>query len=298
MSANRLRSAELDVCLVATRRPDLLAQTLSTFEEGLFRHFRVTRIIANVDPLFGTAKEQRECVALIRRYDPDASITQPGGAGFAAAVARTWAASTADIILHLEDDWLLKRPVHPADLEAMVRDRRVGQVSFNHAGKDWSQRRKGRFCYTRGRRYTAFGVRLPFKHRVPLFLTAPSFFAGDFARHAAQLMNPNFDPEKQFCRGLNPLLESYVLPFKNLILGENPDFYIEDIGRAWRERRGIVKHLVDGQSSWEETSSTEIETSGVSLNLQAGFDVELETLMDSSIASPDQAVVPPVSPHH
>ena len=263
MTAKRLRSTELDVCLVTTRRPDLLAQTLDTFDEGLFKHFRIRRIIANVDPLFGTADEQRECVALIRRYDPDAIITQPSDAGFAAAVARTWAACTTDIILHLEDDWLLKRPVHPTDLEEMVVDRRVGQTSFNHAGKDWSQRRKGRFCYTRGGRYTAFGVRLPFKQRVPLFLTAPSFLAGEFARCAATLMNPNFDPEKQFCRGLNPLLEAYVRPFKNLILGKNPDFYIEDIGRAWRERRGIVKHLVDGQSSWEEMQSDPIDTNRV-----------------------------------
>ena len=260
MIAKRLRSAEIDVCLVATRRPHLLAQTLSTFDDGLFRHFQIRRIIANIDPLFGAEDDQRECVALIRRYDPDAIITQPEEAGFAAAVARTWAASTADIILHLEDDWLLKRQVDPTDLEAMVTDRRVGQISFNHAGKDWSQRRKGHYCYTRGRRYTVFGVRVPFKHRVPLFLTAPSFFAGEFARCSATFMNPNFDPEKQFCRGLNPLLEAYVRPFRNLILGENPDFYIEDTGRAWREKRGIVKHLVEGQSSWEETRSTLLET--------------------------------------
>ncbi len=252
MAVSIPRSTLVDVCLVATRRPDLLAQTLASFDEGLFRHFQIRRIIANIDPFFGTLADQQECVRLIRQYDPDALITQPVEPGFAAAVARTWSASTSDVILHLEDDWLLKRPVHPADLEEMLEDRRIGQLSFNHATKDWSLRRKGHFCYTRGQRYSAFGVRLPFKQKVPLFLTAPSFFSGEFARGAAALMDPSFDPEKQFCRGVNPTLEAYVHPFRNLIVGENPDFYIEDIGRAWREARSIVKQVINGQSFWEQ----------------------------------------------
>jgi hypothetical protein len=242
--------APIDVCIVATRRPELLALTLASFQQNLFRHFRIRRLIANIDPAFGTEADQRECIRLIRSYDPDALITTPAEANFAAAVARVWAASTTDIILHLEDDWLLKRALLPADVKPMAEDESIGEISLNHAGKAWSVERKGPFVYTRRpRRF--LGVSLPWRRRIPLFLTAPAFFRGSFARAAASLMDPAFDPEKQFCRGVNPALEAYVLPFRNMILGGATDYYIEDLGRRWREDRQIGKRLVGGQSHWD-----------------------------------------------
>ena len=247
--ALRHQGQAIDICIVATRRPDLLSQTLASFNEKLLCNFEINRFIVNIDPLFGTVVNEAECIRLVRSYDPDAIVSRPESAGFAVAVATTWAASTTGIILHLEDDWLLRRPVTQEDIRVLTDDRTIGQVSFNHANKNWSIRRKGPYCYIRRRRML-FGWSTPLKRKLPLFLTAPSFVDGAFARRAAALLDPRFDPEKQFCRGLNPALEAWVAPFQNRILGEGPDFYIQDIGRQWRESRNIGKSLVEGQSYW------------------------------------------------
>lgn len=270
--------APIDVCIVATRRPELLALTLAAFHQNLFRHFRIRRLIANIDPAFGTAEDQEECVRLIRSYDPDALITTPSEAGFAAAVARVWAASTSDVILHLEDDWVLKRSVYPADVEPMARDASIGEISLNHAGKAWSVERKGPFVYTRRHR-RLFGVALPLKRRIPLFLTAPAFFRGSFARAAAGLMDPAFDPEKQFCRGVNPALEAYVLPYRNMILGGAPDYPIEDLGRRWREDRQIGKRVIGGQSHWDWVPQQTDALPIVPVAPLAGIDAKAEGIL-------------------
>lgn len=253
--------SRIDVCVVATRRPDLLQRTLHSFDDGLFGNFSIARIIANIDPAFGNAEDQEECVRLIKSYDPDATVTTPEQAGFAAAVARVWSQSTADIVLHLEDDWLLRKPLHPSNIAPLLENRSIAQISFNHANTNWDRRRKGPFCFTR-KSIVISGLKMPLKTKIPSFLTGPSFFKGSFVRAAALLMDPKFDPEKQFCRGVNKPLEKYVYPFKNLILGTEPDYYIEDIGRAWRKERNIVKHVVAGQSSWS-TSEPNPAASGM-----------------------------------
>ncbi|GGD90041.1 hypothetical protein GCM10011390_06080 [Aureimonas endophytica] len=208
-------------------------------------------MIANIDPVFGTSRAGEECAELIRAYDPQAEIFHPNEAGFAAAVARVWAASRAEIVLHLEDDWLLRKPVAPADILPFFAEKRTAQVSFNHANKNWDIAAKGPFC-TIKRSRRLFGLALPMKIRIPNFLTSPSFYRGSVARSAARLLDPRFDPEKQFCRGLNPSLEAHVLRLRNRVVGEIGDYFIEDLGRAWRETRGIEKHLLDGQSVWSE----------------------------------------------
>ena len=66
-------------------------------------------------------------------------------------------------------------------------------------------------------------------------------------------MDPAFDPEKQFFKGVNPTLEAYVSKFRNKVIGEIGDYHIVDIGREWRDRRNIQKTMVGWQSQWVET---------------------------------------------
>ncbi|MGO4440732.1 glycosyltransferase family 2 protein [Rhizobium sp. RAF56] len=251
MTSRPTRIDQIDVCLVATRRPELLEKTLRSFHDNLFKAFEIRRIIANIDPLFGSASDQDECVALIRSYDPDALIRLPDAPNFAMAVASNWSASSADFIFHLEDDWLLNRPIHPDQLQSFVECPSVGQISFNHANKRWDRRKRGPFCYAR-EKMRFLNRKLPFGPKRPTFLTGPSFFRGSFARRSAELIDPAFDPEKQFCRGLNRPLERYVADYRNLIVGEIDAYYIEDIGRQWRSERGIKKELIAGQSYWTD----------------------------------------------
>ncbi len=248
----------IDVCIVATRRPALLERTLRSFHENLFSAFKVRRIIANIDPLFGSEADQDRCVEIIRQYDPDASITLPNQPNFAKAVANNWLASSTDIIFHLEDDWLLHRPVRPDHLYAFVDYPWIGQISFNHANKRWDARKNGSFCYA-SKQLKLAGIKCGFGPKKPTFLTGPSFLRGSFAHRSAELMDFRLDPEKQFCRGVNRALERYAAQYRNLIVGELDAYYIEDIGRDWRKERNIVKKVVAGQSYWTGPAQQWIE---------------------------------------
>lgn len=239
----------IDVCLVAGRRPELLRATLESFERGLFRNFRICRFIVNIDPIFGSDEDLRNCISVIRDLANDALITTPETSGFAAAVIRNWGMTTSDVIFHLEDDWLLHRAITSEDIAPFDNDPSLGQISLNAKEKNWDTRLKGDVAYRR-RHFRLFGIPTPFRRKMPIFSTSPSFLRGSFARTAAGLMDPTFDPEKQFYRQVNAPLEAFVASYKNKVLGNGPDFPAIDIGRDWRDQRNIEKLVVDSKSVW------------------------------------------------
>lgn len=236
-----------DLTLVCGQRPDLLEATLASFAGAFFDHVRLTGVYANIDPFGGTAEEGDACAALIRARFPEAQIFRPEVSGFAAAVIRLWQATTAEIVFHLEDDWLALAPLDPARIAAELQ----GDVQALTLMTATKNTRNQPFQTARRRVRQADGTEVDLF--VNAFSTSPGFFRGPFVRGAAPLMRPEFDPEKQFFRLLNPELEAFAMPWKCKFLF-GPDrahpFLIEDIGRAWRERRRMGKWLVKGQSVW------------------------------------------------
>ncbi|MFD1326691.1 hypothetical protein [Mycoplana ramosa] len=243
---------EIDVCLIAGRRPDLLLRTLGSFNKQLFQNFKIQRFIANIDPIFGDEADQKSCVDIINDLFPNAEISTPDKAGFTAAVRRNWSKIKAPLALHLEDDWVLQHAIGPADLAAFHRDDRLAQICFNHADKRWPIGEKGPYAYGR-KRLTIFGMKTPLKSaRMSIFTTSPGFLRGPFARRCAEIMDDRFDPEKQFYKSVNPALERYVADFRSLVLGDAPNYPILDIGRDWRGDRNINKQYDNWQSVWTE----------------------------------------------
>jgi len=89
--------------------------------------------------------------------------------------------------------------------------------------------------------------------RIAIFGTSPCFLDGAFARGSARLMDPGLDPEKQMRKGRNPALEDFQQRFRcRLLPGPGGTELITDIGREWRDGKGITKTTVDGRSIWEE----------------------------------------------
>ena len=238
----------IDICLVSTRRPDLLKPTLESFQQRFFNNFAIGKFYANIDPIFGDAEDHRMVVALIRQYFPDADIHEPETPGFCQAVKHNWLATSADYVLHLEDDWRLNVNIGH-DALADFSDARVAQVAFHSEEKNWDARRRGKIHYRR-KNLKLFGFQLPIKYKVPVFTTSPSLLRGDFARHAANLFDTRLDPEKQFYNGINERLERYVSPFLSTLFSDDSGFVITDLGRDWREQRGIRKSIENGTSVW------------------------------------------------
>lgn len=244
---------KIDICLVATRRPDLLRRTLSSFSEKILDHFEVGNFYANIDPAFGDENELRLCKEIIRKRFPHASINTPSSPSFGKAVQLTWSQTTSDAFLHLEDDWIANTEIEPTTIERVFQEREVAQISLNNVHKHWNFKKKGSY-HTGRKSIKIFGLNIRHGERFPCFTTSPSFVRGDFGRNASRLIIPELDPEKQFYNDTNLALQRYAANYRNYILQMGPEFMITDIGRDWRDQRGISKLIEDGKSVWKNTN--------------------------------------------
>jgi hypothetical protein len=238
----------VDLVMICGRRPSLLAQTLASFGEKVFAHFRFAKVIANIDPFMGDDAAGDECAALLRAAFADVQIMRPQTAGFAAAVQRVWRATSAEFVFHLEDDWTAKDPITPQPFFDLMQPDDVQAVTLVCATKHTrglphqTSRR-----ITRGPRGYIIEDRL-----INAFSTSPGMFKGPFLRKAADLLDLRFDPEKQFYKQLNPALEALALPNRCMFLrGTNQREAIVDIGREYRDQVGLAKLLLDGQAIWQ-----------------------------------------------
>lgn len=242
----------IDLCIVATRRPELLAQTLASFREKMLCHLDMGSAYLNLDPAFGSPEDHAACVQVVRGHFPDAVIFEPEQPGFCAAVARVWSASKSDYVFHLEDDWISLQDMGEELLEPFA-DPSVMQVSFHTADQNWDIARKGHF-HQRNEYARLLGIKIPLFRTFPKFTTSPSILRGSFARHCAGLMDLTRDPEKQFYSGVNPAMEAYVAGYRNYIFSPEATPVIRDMGREWRDQRNIRKVINNSTSTWEENS--------------------------------------------
>ncbi len=233
--------------LIAGHREALLEQTLESFGSNVFPNFPIRRLIANIDHFMGDEAEGDRCEALIRRHFPDALIFRPETPDFASAVKRTWEATTAPRVLHLEDDWIALEPIRPERIEPLF-EPDVGGVTFMCVNKHT----RGMFHQT-SRRLVKRGRRVVEDRLVNAFSTSPGVFDGDFLREAARRMKPGLDPEKQFYRQINPELEDHALPMRCMFLrGTQHRELVRDIGRQARADVGLVKLYENGASVWRK----------------------------------------------
>jgi hypothetical protein len=242
----------IDLCIVAGRRPDLIKATIKSFKYKVFSGFAFRHVFVNIDPIFGTIDDLARTKTILRDSFPVVTIFEPQTASFGEAVKRLWRATSADFIFHLEDDWIALASMGP-EIFTQFADPKVAQLSFQTKEKDWNVKTKGHF-HNRQRFIRLLGVKIPLFQKSPIFTTSPSVIRGDFARASAELMIGRLDPEKQFYKGTNPALESYVAPFRNYIFSPSGMPVIEDIGRFWRDAHGIEKTLENGAPIWSRTT--------------------------------------------
>ena len=236
-----------DVTLIAGPREALLERTLESFTRDVFPNFPIRRLIANIDPFMGDAAEGDRCEALIRRHFPDALVFRPETPDFASAVIRTWSATTAPRVLHMEDDWLALEPIGPERIEPLF-EPDVGAVTFMCVNKHTR-----RLPHQTSRRVVWKGRKIAKEYLVNAFSTSPGVFDGAFLREAARRMKPGLDPEKQFFRRINPELEEHALPKRCMFLrGATRREMIRDIGREARAAQGLVKIYENGASVWRQ----------------------------------------------
>jgi len=238
----------VDICLISGARPELLSQTLDSFQSGLIRKLTVSKCIANIDLFGGDESQRQQCLALVLRHFRQAEVLTPPAPHFTAAVKRVWEKTSQSIVLHLEDDWLLKEDVEPEALVSKLNEK-TRAVKFLFKEKNKDLQRDGKFDIDWIRR-KFLGITWQ-KKAYNRHGTSPGFFDGDFIREWAARMDLSLDPEKQAKPPFNPYLFEYVSRYRSeLVAGPTQSELIVDIGRAWRSDHGVTKQTVGGRSEW------------------------------------------------
>lgn len=240
---------EIDVTLVSGRRPDLLERTLASFDQNLFRNFSIRNFIANIDPFAGDDSAHASCRETINRFFPNATLIEPKQASFGMAVKKTWSTSSAGIVLHLEDDWVLEEPVHPEQVGAkLVADVKALQLASMEMGLT-----DATLFMQRSKRIRFLGIPVGRKV-VNIFGTSPGFWEGSLARAAAVLIDPALDPEKQMRPPYNHRLFTLLNQYRcGVLRASTGGPLITDIGREWRDQRNLIKTVKDGVSVWHSS---------------------------------------------
>ena len=246
MSAQR---PTLHLSLVSGRRPDLLDRTLASFSRNLFPGFEIGEVLVNIDPFAGDVDSHAACREVLDRFLPDATVFEPASASFGAAVKRLWSALPDGVVFHLEDDWLLQEPLPPERVLPLLTGstKAVVPLSEEHG---WDGRSPFRTQVLKTR---VLGVTV-WRRRRGSFGTSPRFMEGSFARTVASLIDSRHDPEKQMRRDYNRELARFLRPYRSRLLpAEDGAPLIVDIGRQWREVRGISKRVEGPDTIWSST---------------------------------------------
>jgi len=240
-----------DVLIVSGARPSLLAQTLASFEENLFRNIKLNDCYINIDPFEGGKDEVNACEKICAKYFSRVFANKPTSSHFTKAVRWLWKSPKTEWCLHLEDDWILSRPVELQEVLGAMKPG-VRQVTFMTKEKCWKYRSNYHYKPNR-RKLFGFDLGKGLDRTRPIFTTSPSFINSTFASQCASLMIDDLDPEKQLNK-INESLSEYTSKYKNHFIGSRTDHVAIDIGRDHRSKLGVTKEVIDGQSFWRSDS--------------------------------------------
>jgi hypothetical protein len=123
--------------------------------------------------------------------------------------------------LHLEDDWVLNRPVPVQRVLGLLTQSGVASLRLQrnpHAGVS-----------------SALSLN-------------PVFFNSTFIAQALPHFQSDLDPEKQFSA---PPLSEVLSHWKHLVVPNDSGGWVSDLGVHWRKSHGLHKVSANGRSAWE-----------------------------------------------
>lgn len=234
----------IDFTLVAGLRPELLIKTLDSLKDNSDLFELKVRCICNIDP-FGAEKIQNhEIVEILNSYFENILLNTPSTPSFSKAVKWLWSNTSSNQVIHFEDDWVLLEEV---SFESLFKEIGIKTKCVSLMTKH--KNLKNRKVY-HDKWNTLKSIAKTKQLKKPIFTTSPCVYDGGFLRTCSELLDLNFDPEKQFYSGVNSHLENYVRPYKNKVFRGEKNQVIMDIGRNWHKENNIQKKSKGGVSIW------------------------------------------------
>jgi len=203
---------QIAVTTTAMRRPELLYQTYESFRRGTGLDFTKMKLFINIDPAPSNGSAIDTLDVAHHFFGPVVS-NLPAVPNFAAAVKWLWSTVDTPFVFHLEDDWIMKRPVPMHELLAALKnDPQVLQARF--------------------RGYHVGNV----LRRISL---GPGLTRGEVCRRIGPRLRTDRNPETQ----LRDLSVFGIHPQRKTIAATVParTRAVKDIGRAWAKAHGVTR---------------------------------------------------------
>lgn len=225
----------IDITTSATIRPGLLQTTLSSFRDNLLNNNHTYRLIINVDPVGETDKTANGVIEVAKSYFDAVISRTPKSSCFARAVIWCWSQVESDLVFHLEDDWIMLRPI---DLDKMLRtiDEFSNFDSFRLAKQNQKCSKKRVEPYDR------------------LSLN-PVFIRKKFIQKAIRHMSPTKNPEKQL-RTADPECGKFIKrSLHGVYVEQGSNIIVQDTGRKWMMKNGAYVKST-GFLQWKKRKNT------------------------------------------
>jgi len=120
----------LDIVMTATIRPEVVDLTLKSFFNKFLNQFEKVRLIINIDPIGDEQYNSNDVLNVCYKYIDDVVYNTPNKASFPKAVKWCWEQVQSEYFLHLEDDWLLKKPIDKDILFNIFEDDKIGKIKL------------------------------------------------------------------------------------------------------------------------------------------------------------------------
>lgn len=217
----------IDITTTSCIRPEIIRQTYNSFSEKIINlDLFKCRLIINIDPI---PEENTYLIKEMKKtcydYFENVVFNTPDKPNFTKALNWCWQQATTEIILNLEDDWILKDEVDFFKVKNIFNEEKnIYQLSLSETNEEG---------------------------KISL---APSFLSKRFYKQIAGNLDTNINPEIQL-RGKKfniemPSQQENILNNKKVFFYDKKSL-IKDIGRDWIKSTRYKKPLIKSEfNSW------------------------------------------------
>jgi len=247
----------LDITMMATLRPEIVDQTLTSFVQNLFHTTEDKRLIINIDPV-GDAISQKDVLAVAHKHFEDrVKVRCPKKACFPTALKWCWSQVEAPYFFNLEDDWQLLPQLDLAEMYAILDDcpwlaiLRLPKGPAFHAYCKQSASHKQPYYVWNGRYFACPATQI----QRSSYYGSPSLIRSAWLPEVLPLLHTRFSTEKQLLQQHKKRHPAMWLWEYGVYTKPSTPRTIVDIGTPWRHKRGIRKNSYDRFTTWLESST-------------------------------------------